>query len=281
MRGSSLTPSSGIVPLLKASRSGVIVRSRPYSLNSCSSHRRDRLVLHLLQRPRHRGHLGDRRHQHVDVFVDCRRRLNGFRQMVDIGLELDVTARRPCGRASRRSGRGPASSTCGVDGAVGPGHLVHQHRLAGAGRADDGEVVVAQVVVVESSVISWPRRPPNSSVGVRVPRHSAISGARWIALAIGLARDAAHLGQVGVEAFGQRHRQAGQQRLPVHVDVGVELEAAARARSRCAVSCGGDGRSGVREERELVVQARPDLPPLSMASARPRSSPAASCRRPA
>jgi hypothetical protein len=35
-----------------------------------------------------------------------------------------------------------------------------------------------------SSVISWPRRPPNTSAGVRVPRHSAISGARWIALAI-------------------------------------------------------------------------------------------------
>ena len=29
--------------------------------------------------------------------------------------------------------------------------------------------------------MTWPRRPPKTSAGVRVPRHSAMSGAMWIA----------------------------------------------------------------------------------------------------
>ena len=57
-----------------------------------------------------------------------------------------------------------------------------------------------------------------------------------------------------MELLGQRHRQAGQQCLPVHVDVGVELEAAA-APDRVGGLLGGDCLVRGREDRELVVQA--------------------------
>ena len=69
----------------------------------------------------------------------------------------------------------------------------------------------------------------------------------------GLARDAAHPPHVVVQLLGKRHRQAGHERLPVHVGVVVELEAAA-APDHFGVLFGGGGLAWPGEDRELVVK---------------------------
>jgi hypothetical protein len=140
------------------------------------------------------------------------------------------------------------------DRAVGPRHLVHQHRLSRARSADDGEVVVAEVVVEE--VQRHQLAAPAAEDQDRRARAAPLADQRREVDGVGqgLARDAAHLREVPVEALGQRHRQARQQCLAMHVRVGVELEA--------APAPDGVGRLvrryralGRREDGELVVQA--------------------------
>ncbi len=216
-------------------------------------HRRDGFVLNLVQRPRHRGHLGNGRHQHVDVLVDVDDVGERVQADVHIGFELDVGA---LGLAAQLL-EGTAEvqhPDLGVDGAVGPRHLVHQDRLARPGRADDREVVVAQVVVED--VQRHQLAAPAAEHQCRCARAAPLGDQRRQVDRVGhrLARDPAHLGQVLVELLRQRHRQAGQQRLPVHVDVGVELETPA-APDGVGGLLGRHGLARRREDGELVVQA--------------------------
>ena len=69
-----------------------------------------------------------------------------------------------------------------ADRPVRPGDFVHQHRFARARRADDGEVVVAEIVVVEVERHQLAAAATEDQRRGARPRHSAMSGARWMAL---------------------------------------------------------------------------------------------------
>lgn len=144
----------------------------------------------------HRAHLGDAGHQHVDVFVDVDD-VGRVEADVHVGAEFDVSA---LGLAAQllETAAEVEHPDLGADGAVGPGHLVHQHRLARARRADDGEVVVAEIVVEDVQGHQLPApAAEDQGVGARAPlgdqrRH--VDG-----IGHGLARDPPHLDQVPVE----------------------------------------------------------------------------------
>ena len=70
----------------------------------------------------------------------------------------------------------------------------------------------------------------------------------------GLSRDAAHLDQVLVKFLGQRHWQAGEQGLAVHVGIRVQLKPAP-APDGVGRLVRGDGLVGGGEQRQLVIEA--------------------------
>ena len=216
-------------------------------------HRRDRLVLDLLQRVLHRGHLRDARHEHVDVLVDVLDDGEGVEADVHIGLELDVGAARLAAELLEGATE-VEHPDLGPDGAVGPRHFVHQDRLARTGGADDGEVVVAQVVVEQVQRHQLPAPAAEDQRGCA--RAAPLGDQRRKVDGVGhrLARDPAHLGQILVEALGQGHRQAGEQRLPVHVRIGVQGETAA-APDRVGRFMGRGSLLRPGEDGELVVHA--------------------------
>ena len=215
-------------------------------------HGGDGLVLHLLQRMLHRAHLGDARHEHVDVFVDVAHDRERVQADVGIRAELDVGALRFPAELLEAAAQ-VQHPDLRADRAVGPGQLVHQHRFAAAGGADDGEVVVPEIVVVEverhdlaATAAEDQRRRARAAPLRNERRH--VDRVRH-----GLARDAAHLAQVLVHPRRQRHGQAREQGLPVHVGVGIELKTpCAPDRVGGLVRRGGLVRVG--EDRELVVQ---------------------------
>ena len=93
------------------------------------NHGRDRLVLDFFQGVLHRAHLGDTRHQHVDVFVDVDDVGERIEADVDVGSKLDI---RTLGFAAQflEAAAEVEHPDLGAYCAVGPGHLVHQHGFA-------------------------------------------------------------------------------------------------------------------------------------------------------
>ena len=126
--------------------------------------------------------------------------VNGFTLMADCGPNSTNT---PVGLAAELLERAPEieQAHLRVDRAVRPGDLVQQHRLAGAGRADDRGVEVALVVVVE--IERHQLAAPAGEQQRRGGRAAPLADQRRQVDGIGhgLARHAAHALHVGVEAF--------------------------------------------------------------------------------
>jgi len=172
---------------------------------------------------------------------------------VHIGAELDVGALGLAAQLLERAAQ-VQHPDLGVDGPVGPGHLVHQHRLARARCADDREVVVAQVVVEDVQGHQLPTAPAEHQGGGACAAPLGDQGRKVDGVGHGLARDATHLGQIAMKAGRQGHGQAGQQRLAVHVHVGVELKAPATP-DGVGRFVGRHRLARWREDGQLVVQA--------------------------
>jgi hypothetical protein len=253
MRWSPTTPSSSMVPPLEGVAQPGDAQVVAVFAPELQHHRRDRLVLDLFEGMLHRAHLGDARHQHVDVFIDVDDVGEGIEADVHVGAELDIGALRLAAQLLETAAE-VEHPDLGADGAVGPGHLVHQHRLARARRADDGEVVVAQVVVEDVQRHQLPAPAAEDQGGGARAAPLGDQRRHVDGVGHGLARHPAHLDQVPVELLGQRHGEARQQRLAVHVGVGVQLEAAA-APDGVGRFVGGDRLVRGGEQRQLVIQA--------------------------